>query len=134
MIILIGKEILSSISSQVKDALCFANETSDKSIKSQSSIVVKYLKGDTLTERCIDMINQSNLKGKALTDTILSHLKSLNVLLEKMISQGCDEAGSISHKEKSDQAIVRALPSSSCMCSLFGTCIELSFVKILCNT
>ena len=35
----------------------------------------------------IGMINQSNLKGKALADTILSHLKSLHLPLEKMIGQ-----------------------------------------------
>ena len=67
LITLIGEEILSSISSEVKDASCFAviaDETTDKSIKSQLSIVVRYLKGDTLTERCIGMINQSNLKVK----------------------------------------------------------------------
>ena len=46
------------------------------------------LKGDTLTEQCIGMINQSNLNGKALADTILSHLKSLNLPLEKTIDQG----------------------------------------------
>ena len=37
------------------------------------------------------MINRSNLKGKALADTILSHLKSLNLPLEKMIGQGYHE-------------------------------------------
>ena len=31
------------------------------------------------------MINQSNLKGKALVDTILSHLNSLNLPLEKVL-------------------------------------------------
>ena len=83
---LIGEEILSSISSEIKDAFCFAvieDETTDKSIKSQLSIVVRYLKGDALTERCIGMINQSNLKGKALADTILSHFKSVNLPVEK---------------------------------------------------
>ena len=52
------------------------DKTTDKSIKSQFSIVVRYLKGDSLTERCIGMINQSNLKGNALANTILSHLNS----------------------------------------------------------
>ena len=44
LITLIGEEILSSISSEVKDASCFAviaDETTDKSIKSQLSIVVR---------------------------------------------------------------------------------------------
>ena len=61
LITLIGEEILSSIFSVVKDASCFAliaDETTDKSIKSQLSIVVRYLKYDTLTQRCIDIINQ----------------------------------------------------------------------------
>ena len=69
----IGEEILSSISSEVKDTSCFAviaDETTDKSIKSQLNRVVRYLKDDTLTERCIDMTNQSNLKGKVSADTI----------------------------------------------------------------
>ena len=82
LITIIGEEFLSSISSEIKNAFCFAiiaDETTNKSIKSQLSIVVRYLKGNTLTERCIDMINQSNLKGKALADTILAHLKSLNL-------------------------------------------------------
>ena len=114
--------------------LALQMKTSDKSIKSQLGIAVKYLKGNTLTQRCIDMINQSYLKSKALADAILSHLKSLNVPLEKIFRQGYDEASSISHKEKGDQAIVRVLPSSSCICSLFGTCIEFTFGKILCNT
>ena len=59
LITLTGEEILSSISSEVKDASCFAviaDETTDKLIKSQLSIV-RYLKGATLTERCIGMIN-----------------------------------------------------------------------------
>ena len=50
LISLIGKEILSSIFSKIKDAFCFAvlaDETTDKLIKSQLSIVVKYLKDDT---------------------------------------------------------------------------------------
>ena len=80
------------------------------------------------------MVSQSHLKGKALADAILSHLKSLNVPLKKTFCQGYDEASSISHKEKGDQAIVRVLPTNSCICSLFGTCIELTFGKILCNT
>ena len=57
----IGEEILLSISSEVTEASCFAviaDETTDKSIKSQLNIVVRYLKGDTLTEQCISMINQ----------------------------------------------------------------------------
>ena len=93
MITLIGEEILSSVSSEVKDTSCFAvvaDEATDKSIKSQLSIVVRYLKGDTLTERCVGIINQSNLKGKALTDTILSHLKALNLPLKTVIGQGYD--------------------------------------------
>ena len=86
LITLIGEKILSSIFSEVKDVSCIAviaDETTDKSIKSPLSIVVKYLNGDTLTERCIGMINQSNLKGKDFENTILSHLKSLNLPLEK---------------------------------------------------
>ena len=66
LITLIGEEILSSISSEVEDASCFAviaDKTIDKSKKSQLSIVERYLKGDTKTERCIGMVNQSNLKG-----------------------------------------------------------------------
>ena len=84
----IGEEVLLSISSELKDASCLAviaDETTDKSIKSQLSVVVRYLNGDTLTERCIGMIYPSNLKGKALADANLSHLKSLNLLLEKWL-------------------------------------------------
>ena len=55
----------------------------DKSIKSQLSIVVRYLKGNILTEQCNGMINTTDLKGKALADTILSHSKSLSLPLEK---------------------------------------------------
>ena len=58
----IGEEILSSISAEVKNAIYFAviaDETTDLSIKSQLSIVVKYLKGDTLTERCINWYDNS---------------------------------------------------------------------------
>ena len=100
MITLTGNEILSIISSKVKDASCFAVIADETTDKSHLSIVVRYLKDDILTERCIGMINQSNLKGKALADTILSHLKSLNLTLEKMIDQGYDEASSITGKEK----------------------------------
>ena len=49
LIAIIGEEILSTISSEVKEAPCFAviaDETTDKSTKSQLSIVVRYLKGD----------------------------------------------------------------------------------------
>ena len=53
------------------------------------------------------MINQSNLKGKAIADTILSHLNSLNLPLKKMIGQGYDRASSMSGKEKGVQAIVK---------------------------
>ena len=50
LITLIDEKILSSISPEIKDASCFAviaDETTDKSIKNQLSIVVRYLKGDT---------------------------------------------------------------------------------------
>ena len=60
-----------------------------------------------MTKRCIGMINQSNLKGKALADTILSHLKFLNLLLEKIVGQDYDGGSSMSRKEKSVQAIVK---------------------------
>ena len=103
MITLIVEDILSSIFAEVKDAFCFAviaDESTNKLIKSQLSIVVKYLKGDILIERCIGIINQSNLKGKALADTMLSHVKSLNLPLEKMIGQGYDGASSISENKK----------------------------------
>ena len=103
LITLIGEEIASSVSSGVKDAPCFeviADETIDKLMKGQLRMVVRYLKDDSLAEGCIGIINQSNLKGKALADTILSHLKSLNLSLEKRIGQGCDGASSMSGKEK----------------------------------
>ena len=54
LITLIGKEIFSSISSEVKDAFCFAviaDETTDKLTKRQLSIIVRYLKGDTFKNR-----------------------------------------------------------------------------------
>ena len=86
-------------------------------------------------ELCIDMINQSKFKGKALAETILSHLKSLNLPMEKMIGQGNDGASSMSGKEKGFQAIVKeSCQLACCICSLFGTCVEFSFGKILCNT
>ena len=91
LIKLIDEEILSSLSFEVKDTPCFAviaDETTDKSIKCQLSIVIRYLNSDTLTGRCIGMINQSNLKDKALADTVLFHLKFLNLPLKKMIDHG----------------------------------------------
>ena len=46
-------------------------ETTDKSIKNQLSIIARYfLKAYTLTEQCIDVIDQSNLQHKAVADTI----------------------------------------------------------------
>ena len=53
------------------------------------------------------MINQSNLKGKALADTILSYLKFLNLSLEKMSGQGYDGASSMFDIEKGVQTIVK---------------------------
>ena len=50
--------------------------------------------------KAIGVINQLNLKSKALADAILSHLKYLNLPLKKMIGQGHDGAGSMSAKEK----------------------------------
>ena len=53
------------------------------------------------------MINQSNLKSKALADTIF-YLKSLNLpLKKKMIGQGYDGTSSMSGKEKDVHAIVK---------------------------
>ena len=83
---LTGKELLIGIFSEAKEAPCFAviaDETVDKSIKSQLIIVIRYLKGDTSTERRTGMINQPNLNGKTLAHAILSHLKSLNLPLKK---------------------------------------------------
>ena len=71
------------------------------------SIVVRYLKDDTLTKRFIDIINQSNLKGEALVDTILSHLKSLNLSLEKMVGEDYDGTSFMSWKETGVQAIAK---------------------------
>ena len=54
LITLIGEEILSSISSENTNAFCFvviADEATNKPIKSQLSIIVRYLKGDTLTTK-----------------------------------------------------------------------------------
>ena len=133
LITLIVEEILSSISSEVKDVSCFAviaGKTTDKSIKSQLSIVVRYLKGKTLMKQCINVINQSNLKDKALADTTWSHLKSLN--LEKMIGLGYDGASFMFRKEKRRSSnCKRVLPTSF---SLLGKCIEFSCSKTLCST
>ena len=116
LITLIGEEILSSNSFEAKDTSCLAviaDETTDKSIKSQLNIVVSYLKDDTLTERCI------HLKGKALADTILSHLKSLNLPLEKIIGQGYNGANSMSEKENGVQAILK----ESCPLAVYVHCL-----------
>ena len=56
------------------------------------------------------------MKGKALADTILSHLKSLNLLLEKMIGQGYNGASSMSGKEVG----VRAIVKESCSLAAYG--------------
>ena len=69
--------------------------------------MVRYLKGDTFTERCIGMINQSNLKDKALANTILFYLKFLYLCLEKVNGQGYGGVSSMSGKEKGVQAIVK---------------------------
>ena len=133
-ITLIGKEILSSISSEVQDAFYFAviaDETFDKSIKSQLSIVVRYLNGDTLTERRIDIINQPNLKSFNRSNLVSVEVFKLalgkndrsRLLMERVLCR----------KEKGIQAIVRVL-RTSCICSLFDRCIEFSFDKILCDT
>ena len=53
------------------------------------------------------LINQLNWKSKALADSILSHLKSLNLPLEKMIDQGYNGASCMFGKEKSVEAIVK---------------------------
>ena len=96
LITLIGEEILSSISFEVKDVI----------------------KGNTVTELCIAIINQSNLKGKALADTVLSHLKSLKLPLEKMIGQGYDAASSMFGKEKD----VPAIKKESCPLTVYADC------------
>ena len=56
------------------------------------------------------MMNQSDLKGKALADTVLSHLKCLNLLLEKMIGQGYDGASSMSGKKKAFKRLQEPCP------------------------
>ena len=136
LITLIGEEILSSISSEVKDASCFAaiayEEATDKSIKSQFSIVVRYLKSDTLTERCVGAINQSSLKSKAysgynlvsfeVSKLVIGKNDWVKAMMERVLCLG-----------KKKALIVRVL-STSCICSLFGICIEFSFGKIWCNT
>ena len=105
----------------MKVLLCFAvtaDKTINKSIKSQLSIIVRYLKGDILTEQYIGMINQSNLKGKTLADTFLSHLKSLNLPLKNMIGHVYDGANSMSEKEKDVQEIVK----KSCPLAVYVHC------------
>ena len=71
-----------------------------------------------MTQRSIGMINQSNLRGKALADTIWSRLKFLNLPLKKMIGQGYDGASSMSGKEKDVQAIVK----ESCPLAVYIHC------------
>ena len=107
---------------EVKDATCFAviaNKITNKLIKSQLSIVVRYLKRDTLTGRCIGIINESNSKGKTLADTILSHLKSLNLPLEEIIGQDYAGASSMFGKEKDVLAIVK----ESCQLAVYVHCL-----------
>ena len=60
-------------------------------------------------ERCIGMINQLNLKCKALADTILSHLKSLDLSLEKISDQGCDGASFMSGKKNASKRLRKIL-------------------------
>ena len=111
-----------------------ADETTDKSIKTQLSIVIRYLKVDTSTKRCSRMINQSNLKGKALVETILSHLKTVNLPLEKMIGQGYGWSEFYLRERKRRSSDRKRVLLTSWICLLFGTCIEFSVGKILCNT
>ena len=79
------------------------------------------------------MINQPNLNGKALADAIVFHLKSLNLPLEKMIGQAMTERVLCPEKERRSSGSKKVLPKSF-ICTLFSTCIEFSFSKILCNT
>ena len=74
------------------------------------------------------MINQSNLKGEAFADTILSHLKSVNLFFQKIIGQGYDGASSMSGKEKRVQAIVK----ESCSPAVYVHCSAhvLNFVLV----
>ena len=133
MITLIDEEIQSNISSEVQNASCFAviaDETTDKSTKSQLSMVVRYLKDDVLTERCIGLINQTNLKGKALAETILSYLKSLNLPIKKIIGQGYDGASAMSGEEKGVQAIVR----ESCPLAVYVHCAAHVLNLVLVNS
>ena len=58
------------------------------------------------------------MKGKALADTILSHLKSSNLPLEKMIGQGYDAASFMFGKEKDVQAIKK----ESCPVAVYVDC------------
>ena len=121
---------------EVKDVSCFAiiaDEITDKPIKSQFSIVVRYLEGRYLKEQCIGMINQSNLKGKALAEAILFHLKSLNLHFEKKkIGQGYDGANSMPGKKNRHLSDCERVLPTCCICSLFDTCIQyLKFIAHL---
>ena len=85
------------------------------------SIVVRYFTGETLTERCIGMINQSNLKSKVLADTILSHLKSLNLPLKKMTSKAMIWRSSEFYvREKKE---VQAIVKESCPLVVYAHCL-----------
>ena len=57
-----------------------------------------------ITQLCLFCLPKLN--GKALTDAILSYVKSQNLPLEKIIGQGYDRASSMSGKEIGVQAVV----------------------------
>ena len=130
------KKFYQVFSSEVKDAFCFAviaDKTTDKLTKSQLSIAVKYQNSNALTERCIVIINQSNLKGKAVVDAIVSHLKSLYLSSEKMIGHRYDGASFTSGEKKDVQTIVKV----SCSLVVYVHCSAhvLNFVLIkFCST
>ena len=68
----------------LKPTFCLQPVSDIKDIYTSTRNFLKnFKKGDILTERCIGMINQSNLKGKALADTFLVSFKVTKLALAK---------------------------------------------------
>ena len=105
MISILSSLISEKICNEVHAAKYFSIEcdevTSHK--KAFMSIILRYVTGFKITERCIRLVKISSLTGKSLADVIVDVLSVLKLPLKDLVGKGFDGAANMSGKDEGVQ-------------------------------
>ena len=140
MIDIIGKSILETVVSKVKEAGIFSvlmDETTDASHQEQVSVMVRFVDTtatvdtEVVTERLLGVVCAQQTTGEALAELLLVVISRAGLNVQDIVGQGYDGGSNVSGGVKGVQARIREVNPRAVFTQCYAHCLNRALVNAI---